>query len=342
MKIERAQEARIDSQAEALRTMDRLVERSLRAHSYDPLESIAREHLATGGKKVRAKLVFSAARALGISWEESLHFAAACEVLHNATLIHDDLQDGDEVRRGQPAVWVRYGAAQAINAGDLLLLLPILMLEDAPLPASIRAPLMGALSRRSMRAACGQALELDLLDARLLTWDAYRLSAQGKTGAFFALPVEGVALISGVSSLEARLIGDAVLPLGVLFQAQDDVLDLYGDKGRGSRGNDFKEGKVSALVVAHLELHPEDTEDLCRVLMRPRESTSDADIQRYSDRFLAGGAVELVAARIDALVQQILDTEVLKRFPEIRKLVLHVAREVSSPLEKALLQIRGA
>ncbi|MCA9571733.1 MAG: polyprenyl synthetase family protein, partial [Myxococcales bacterium] len=86
---------------------------------FERLGVIAREHLATGGKRLRARLALATMQALGGDRREAVPWAAAAEMLHNATLVHDDLQDGDAVRRGHPAVWARHGANQAINVGDL-------------------------------------------------------------------------------------------------------------------------------------------------------------------------------------------------------------------------------
>src|SRR5687767_11384745 len=81
----------------------------------DPAGAIAAEHVATGGKRLRARLALAAADALGARAGDAVGWAAACELLHNATLLHDDIEDGDRARRGQPTAWVRHGVAQAIN-----------------------------------------------------------------------------------------------------------------------------------------------------------------------------------------------------------------------------------
>lgn len=325
---------------EGMAAVELCMEAVLRQEGHDPLEQMARQHLSTGGKRLRARLALMAAAAVGQPLSHAAPLAAACELLHNATLIHDDLQDGDTVRRGQPALWAQHGAAQAINAGDLLLMLPFLALERAPCPEAIRWRLAASLARRSARTACGQSLEQSLLDQQLLHWDAYLLSASGKTGAFFALPVEGAALLAGLDPRRAAAIGDAVLPLGVLFQVQDDVLDLYGDKGRGKRGNDLREGKVSALVVAHLERHPGDTQALLDVLRAPRGVTSDADVARLSRLFIEGGALDAVAQRAHDLYQQVLQAPPLLELPRLHALVIEVANTLYRPLERASAQAR--
>ena len=148
---------------------------------------MAREHLDTGGKRLRAQLALEVSHALGCCAQEAVPWAAAVELLHNATLVHDDVQDGDTERRGHPTTWARHGTAQAINVGDLLLMLPFLAIARLP-----RGVARAGLSEDLARAACdvvrGQALELDLLPERRFDADSYRTAVRGKTGALLALP----------------------------------------------------------------------------------------------------------------------------------------------------------
>src|SRR6185295_17019159 len=110
-------------------------------------QTMVREHLASGGKRLRARLALTALTALGGERAHGIAWAAACELLHNATLVHDDVQDGDELRRGQPTVWARHGVAQAINAGDLLFALPYLAVDHLAAPDSLRYLLCRALAQ---------------------------------------------------------------------------------------------------------------------------------------------------------------------------------------------------
>ncbi len=286
---------------------------------------MVQEHLATGGKRLRARLSLAALEALGGTRQAGIGWAAACELVHNATLIHDDLQDGDRVRRGHPTTWVRHGAAQAVNAGDLLLMLPFLALESVGAQEGsgmgnaeeVRWLLARALARRAEATVRGQSLELDLLAGRRTDWDTWLRATEGKTGALLALPVEGAALIAGLSSESAARFGQEFVRLGVLFQLADDALDLYGDKGRNERGSDLREGKVSALVVEHLRLHPEDTAWLLSVLDAPRDLTSPADVTIAIERFRLGGALAAVIARYTAIEAEVLDAPLLRAVPDL-------------------------
>jgi geranylgeranyl diphosphate synthase type I len=281
------------------------------------LADIAEQHLQTGGKRLRARLALAATAALGGSMQHGVLWAAACELSHNATLIHDDLQDGDVQRRGQPTTWVRHGAAQAINAGDLLLMLPFLALAPlaaappkAPslLPAAAPPPAWGfalqqSLAQHMAAVIRGQAVECALTHGGAASRSAYQQMVRGKTAALFELPVHGAALMSGCDAAQAHSLVAPFAPLGLLFQMQDDVLDLWGAKGRTAAGSDLREGKISALVVEHLALHPQDTPWLTQLLRQPREQTQQAAVQKAIDRFASGGALQAVLGAINRAAQ---------------------------------------
>lgn len=265
----------------------------------DALAAIAREHLATGGKRLRARLAVAAALKLGARPGDAVVWATACELAHNATLIHDDLQDGDHLRRGQPTCWVRHGAPQAINAGDLLLMLAVSAVAEADLLAACRAELAAVLARGMVTVIRGQGLECDLARRTQADAPTYQAIVRQKTAALFELPVQGAAIMAGLSAPAAAQAAAPFAALGVLFQLQDDVLDLYGDKGREAPGADLREGKVSALVVAHCRRHPGEQAELLALLREPRATTSLEAVAHFSARFRHGGALADVLAQID-------------------------------------------
>lgn len=268
---------------------------------FERLGAIVQEHLFTGGKRLRARLALDAVRSLGGDPEMGVAWAAACELLHNATLVHDDLQDSDPIRRGHFTVWMRHGRPQAINAGDLLLMLPFVAIEHVPADDGVRWHLARAVARRAEETVRGQSLEMSLLSGGQWDWEAYAEAARGKTSALMTLPVHGAALLCERSPERSQQLSDAFRDVGLLFQIQDDVVDLFGDKGRGERGGDLKEGRVSALVAAHLEREPNDTAWLVATLSRPREETTDRDIEEVAQRFERAGTLDAVLARIDQL-----------------------------------------
>ena len=179
---------------ELLRDVELLMARLAGGDRLERTGVMVQEHLSTGGKRIRARLALSAAAAMGAPRARAVGWAAACELLHNATLIHDDIQDGDLIRRGQPTTWVRHGVPQAINAGDLLLMLPFLAVTfDAALEPAVQAGLSRGLAEHAARTVRGQSEEMDLLGGAHLDRVPYLRAVRGKTGGLFALPVEGAA-----------------------------------------------------------------------------------------------------------------------------------------------------
>ncbi len=309
--------------------MDRLADEA----GGEPVGAMVRGHLATGGKRIRARLALAAMEALDEPREAGVAWAAACELLHNATLVHDDLQDGDRVRRGRPTVWALHGAAQAVNAGDLLLMLPYLALEHLEAPLDRRWTLARSLAGHAAATVRGQAAELAMDPCRDVDWAAYRAVAEGKTGPLFQLPVEGAALLAGRSPEEARRMACGFRALGLLFQLQDDVLDLFGEKGRGAPGSDLREGKTSALVVEHLALHPGDAPWLRALLAAPRAETPQAEVELAVERFRCGGALERVLARINAAAVEALGAPGMAEEPGLRHLAGELAAVALHPIE---------
>ncbi len=318
--------------SEGMDEVEQLMRRLAIGGRLDRLGLVLREHLDTGGKRLRARLALGAADALGVPREKVVAWAAACELLHNATLLHDDVQDGDRTRRGHEAAWVRHGVAHAITAGDLALMLPWTAVEQIDAPDAVKWQLGSAIARQACRVARGQANEGDLLPRRQLSWSEYERVVMGKTAALFTLPVFGVALLAGLSLEQATALADELYPLGLLYQVQDDVLDLFGDKGRDIVGSDIAEGKVSALVVEHLRLYPHDAPWLIALLERPREETLRDDITRCTERFRDGGALDAVWERLERIEGAIVDSERLAQHPRLHALAVELVALAVAPI----------
>ena len=267
----------------------------------DVVGAIATEHLSAGGKRLRARLALSVLQAVSEDVERGLGWAAACELFHNATLIHDDIQDGDRVRRGQPAVWVTHGFEQGINAGDLLFLTPFSAVMEVGASAAIRLRLCEGLASQGAQVIRGQGLEFQLRTDLDPTIEKYLLAVRGKTSALFALPVWGALQLASQEREGGQSFVNLFNELGVAFQLQDDVLDLYGDKGRGRVGDDIREGKVSALVAEHIQSHPEDKDWIFKILKTRREETRDDDVHRLIEHFSSRGTLKSVLERMNRL-----------------------------------------
>ncbi len=277
----------------------------------DVVGALSAEHLATGGKRLRARLCLEACASFGVAERAAVGLAAAVEMLHNATLVHDDVQDGDTVRRGQPTVWARHGVAQAINVGDLMLMLPISrLIARLPVDEAVRWRLAEALTRHAEAIVRGQGDDLSLRDRLIAdpSLDAVEevlACAERKTAALFALCIEGAALLAGAALAQARRAAAPFLAVGVAFQLVDDIVDAYGDKGRTAPGNDVREGKVSVLFAEHLALHPAERGWLLGILALAREQTRDAQVAEALARIAHGGALDAALAQVRALADEL-------------------------------------
>jgi geranylgeranyl diphosphate synthase type I len=249
--------------------------------------------LDTGGKRLRAQVTLQLATLFSVDSENALQWASAVELLHNATLIHDDVQDGDTTRRNHPCTWVEHGIPQAINAGDLGLMLPFQCIEAMDIEDALRWRLSRILSVHSVRTVCGQSLEMTLLPNKDFSFNSYTNAALGKTGAFFALPMEGVAHLAGLSKKEREELVHLFAQIGLLFQMQDDVLDCFGNKGRMQGA------------------------DLCECI----------------DIFAQSGALQLALTEIQVLEDDIYTSEILNSYPRLKVQVEMLLDTIMTPIQ---------
>ncbi len=286
------------------------------------LPEMARYHLDTGGKRLRAVLPVLLAEELGTSADAVYPLAAACEMLHNATLVHDDLQDGDRLRRGRPTVWARYGKAHAVNLGDAMYAYAQLCLQRLDTTPERMDRLTRLFLAGTVRVMEGQTQEHQLKERPTLEATDYFTMVENKTSALFGLPLQGAALLAGGDDAFIDAIGEAARHLGVVFQIQDDLLDLYGDKGRNDPGGDLREGKVSALVV-HALAHssPADAERLRTLLSLPREETPGAEIAWAIDHFVRCGSRAEALAEIRRREAAVAGLTALQAYPGAARLV---------------------
>jgi len=189
-----------------------------------PVTEAALYQLENGGGRTRARLALDAASGLGLWVDVAVACAGAVELLHNASLVHDDLQEGDATRRGRPAVWRRFDAGVAICAGDLMISAAFACLAEHPDPVTAMTITHEAVATTARGQACD-------LRSRPATIADYRVLAAAKTGPLLALPVR-LALIG------ARAPGDdsaaqAGHALAIAYQVLDDLNDLDADRAMG-------------------------------------------------------------------------------------------------------------
>jgi geranylgeranyl diphosphate synthase type II len=250
-------------------------------HLYEPLADYPRR----AGKMMRPSICIATARAFGASREDAVRSAAAIELLHNAMLVHDDIQDGSEFRRGRPTLHMLHGVPLAINAGDALFLLSLRPLFDN---VGIFGSLLGLRILREMEQVAwhsleGQAIELGWIRENTLDLrDADYLNMVLRKTCWLATihPSRVGALIGSRGALNLEPFIRFGFYLGAAFQIQDDLLNLAPDPRYGKEMNgDLLEGKRSLLLI-HAYRHASRAERarLRRLFRRPREKRDGDDV----------------------------------------------------------------
>jgi geranylgeranyl diphosphate synthase type II len=184
-------------------------------------------HFNALGQQARAKTCLDACMKLGIQYDDMLILAAATELLHNASLIHDDIQDKDEIRRGQPAVWKKYGINIAICAGDFLLSAAYGMLEGYSKISQL-PQLISTINKQARLAIEGQSLDVLFKNNPQLSLEQYVVIASKKSGALFSLPIE-LALVAAEQNDCIELARQASANFAVGYQIADDLEDIIKD-----------------------------------------------------------------------------------------------------------------
>jgi geranylgeranyl diphosphate synthase type I len=240
---------------------------------------------AAGGKALRPCLCLWACEALGGDWQRALPAAAALELTHNFSLVHDDIQDADRERRHRPTVWAVWGEGQAINAGDSLLILArlaLLQLVDAGLEPAVVVRACRILDEACLAMIEGQCLDLEFEERAQVSVEEYLEMIEKKSGALFGAALELGALTAGAEEALGELFGRAGLLLGTAFQVRDDLLGVWGrrDVTGKPEAADIRRRKKTLPVLYAQSAPPsgEDREALAAIYRR--QSLDDDDVQQ--------------------------------------------------------------
>jgi len=266
-----------------------------RRHLYD----LVTAHLSRAGKGIRPALCIATAKAFGGKETNAVPAAAALEMLHNAFLVHDDVEDGSELRRNYPTMVAEHGVPLAVNTGDAMNALSIRLLRrNLPLlgaPTAIRIyEEIDALLVESLE---GQAMELGWIrdnDVRVSASDYLRMTLKKTCLYSFIHPMRIGALVADGERNDLDRFDRLGFFMGTAFQIQDDVLNLIGDRRYGKEiGGDLMEGKRS-LILAHLfeRVSGREADTLRDFLGRPRERRLPREIGWIYELLRRHGSIE--------------------------------------------------
>jgi geranylgeranyl diphosphate synthase, type I len=209
------------------------------------------------GKRIRPMLTLLCTQGAGGDWKKALPAAASLELIHNFSLIHDDIEDNGHTRRGKEAVWIKWGLAKGLNAGDVMFSTAFKVLEklDKNLPPEIPLGAANLLADTCLSLTTGQQDDIGFQDEALVKVDQYYKMITGKTAALIAAACQMGTIMAGKSREVQMAFHDFGHALGTTFQIYDDWLGIWGDEkqtGKTTSG-DLVESKKSLPVLLGLE-----------------------------------------------------------------------------------------
>lgn len=217
---------------------------------YDPVKYI----LSQGGKRLRPVMCLMACNIFSDKIDEAVMPAVGIEVFHNFTLVHDDIIDNAEIRRGSPTVHAKWGGNQAILSGDVMAFVASECIGQAPDRALSKV--LRLFNRTAIEVCKGQQLDLDFESKSFVSEEEYLRMIELKTAVLIAASLKTGAIIGGAPDKDQDYLYDFGRWMGIAFQIQDDILDTYGDPKRfgKKKGGDIIANKKTYLLVKAFEM----------------------------------------------------------------------------------------
>ncbi len=230
---------------------------------YEPVKYV----LSLGGKRIRPALVILACDLFSGAVESALFPAVAIEIFHNFTLLHDDIMDRSELRRGSPTVHVKYNENVAILSGDVMSIMASRLINRSP--GVVLNTVHDVFTKTAMQVCEGQQLDMNFEERLTVSEDEYLTMIELKTAVLIAASLKIGAILGGSSQKDAEDLYEFGRNLGIAFQLQDDLLDTYGDPAvMGKKlGTDIVDNKKTFLMIQALgKSSPSQKEELIRWL----------------------------------------------------------------------------
>lgn len=286
---------------------------------YEPVSYV----LSLGGKRIRPALVILSCDLFAGAVESALIPAVAIEVFHNFTLVHDDIMDRSEIRRGQPTVHMKYNENVGILSGDVMSILASRLINQSP--GVVLNTVHDVFTKTAMEVCEGQQMDMNFEDQLRVSADEYMRMIELKTAVLIAASLKIGAILGGASQTDADDLYEFGKHLGVAFQLQDDLLDTYGDqKVMGKQaGTDIVDNKKTFLMIKALEnASPDQNKELVHWLTNKnfdREEKVAAVTTIFNDLRIK----ELTEVRIREFYDKALDNLSHLNRPEERKTELY-------------------
>lgn len=239
--------------------------------------------MSGGGKRIRPTLLLLVCEAFGGKLQDALPAASAVEMFHNFTLLHDDIMDNADVRRGKPSVFARWGENVAILSGDAMMIYAYRLLSGAPADKLPR--IMDIFTTMALQVCEGQQYDMDFEKRQKVSVVEYMNMIELKTSVLLAGAAMIGAVLGDASEGDCKKIYRYALELGLAFQQQDDLLDSYGTvEELGKRiGGDILEGKKTCLMLNAMSRATEPDRDILRSTHLDEKLSEDEKIARVKE-----------------------------------------------------------
>ncbi|MBC8437846.1 MAG: isopentenyl-diphosphate delta-isomerase [Euryarchaeota archaeon] len=273
---------------------------SLNKSEHKKLRAAMLHLIEGGGKRLRAILPWLVADACGNSSDSLYELGAAIEIIHNFTLVHDDIMDNDELRRGREAVHIAYDMPTAINAGDAMLALSFELLADAENISALELKkLVSIIGKMVRRVSEGQQFDMDFENQDTVEEREYLHMISGKTAAMFTTCARTGALLSQASETTIENMARWGENLGLCFQLMDDLIDATGDSETLGKPacSDVIEGKQTLIAIHALQQDPSILPTFHQVFASGNESTSRETMDIVLSELMNSGSIDYAKSR---------------------------------------------
>ena len=269
---------------------------------YEPVRYI----LSLGGKRIRPALVILACDLFDGEVASALIPAVAIEIFHNFTLLHDDIMDRSERRRGSPTVHVKYNENVAILSGDVMSILASRLMNQAP--AVVLNVVHEVFTLTAMQVCEGQQMDMNFEELSSVSEEEYLTMIELKTAVLIAASLKIGAILGGSSQRDAEDLYKFGKNLGIAFQLQDDLLDTYGDPGvmGKNRGTDIVDNKKTFLVIQALEAASAAQKEELMGWLKEKDKDPKEKIEAVTAIFDSLNVKQLTEQRIRLYYQQAL------------------------------------
>ena len=287
---------------------------------FDPIKYT----LAIGGKRIRPSLTLIACNIYDANIEKAIKPALGMEVFHNFTLLHDDLMDQADKRRHQPTVHKKWNTNTAILSGDAMLIAAYQLIGETC--ESCLKQILKLFSQTALEICCGQQFDMAFEKCATVTNDEYMEMIRLKTAVLIACCLKTGAILGGASENEADHLYRFGIHLGLAFQLQDDLLDVYGDTETFGKniGGDILCNKKTFLLINALDLAGNEQKTAMDYFMNPSNTfTPEEKIKTYTDIYNQLNIKYITEQRINMLYALAMDelTKLTKNSTSLSELI---------------------